>query len=234
MTRMRSVILDCDSTLSTVEGIEELAREHHAEVVELTDAAMRGDVPLEAVYGRRLELVRPDAHAVAALGDLYVSTLVPDAREVIAALRRAGVELAIVSGGLLPAVLVLARALGIDAARVWAVDVRFDAAGGYAGFDAASPLARAGGKRDLLLSPVAAMPRPVMLVGDGATDLEAKPAVDRFVAYAGVAVRASVIEGADAVIRSASLAPLLPLALGDDVPTEPADRTLYEKGVSLL
>src|SRR5690606_739353 len=87
----RTVIFDCDSTLSTIEGIEELARDHRAEVEALTEEAMRGAIPLEEVYGRRLALVRPTRDAVLSLGRRYVETMVPDAAETIAALRAEGV-----------------------------------------------------------------------------------------------------------------------------------------------
>jgi phosphoserine phosphatase len=73
-----------------------------------------------------------------------------------------------------------------------------------------------------------------MLVGDGKTDLEARPVVDLFVAYAGVIERAAVSAAADVVIRSPSLAPVLPLALGDEPPADAAARALYERGVALL
>jgi hypothetical protein len=66
MIHYRTVIFDCDSTLSALEGIEELASDHRREVETLTDAAMRGEVPLDEVYGRRLELIRPTRQAVEA------------------------------------------------------------------------------------------------------------------------------------------------------------------------
>jgi hypothetical protein len=73
-----------------------------------------------------------------------------------------------------------------------------------------------------------------MLVGDGATDAEAAGVVDVFVAYTGVVERASVLSVADAVIRSASLAPVLPLALGGEPPRVGKHRALFNRGVSLL
>lgn len=210
----RSVLFDCDSTLSRVEGIAELAGEHRPEIDRLTDAAMRGAVPLDEVYARRLDLVRPSRARLETLGDEYVAALVPDARETVAALRRDGVDVRVLSGGLRPAVRILARALGLPDAAVAAVDVYFDARGAYAGFDTASPLARSGGKAEMIATWQPAPPRPSMLVGDGATDLEARDVVDCFVAFAGVAERAAVVQGADAVIRVPSLAPVLALARG--------------------
>lgn len=235
LSRVAAVIFDCDSTLSAIEGIDELAGPRRREVEGLTAAAMRGELPLEAVYGRRLELIRPDERRIERLARQYVERLVPDAAAVVLALRTEGIRVRIVSGGLLPAVLAVADALNIAHDDVAAVDIRFDRSGAYAGFDEESPLARSGGKCDVLAAwKAGAADDRTMLVGDGATDAEAAEVVDLFIAYAGVAERAAVIDAADAVIRSASLAPVLPLALGGEAPGAAAHRGLFDKGVSLL
>lgn len=210
--RFRTVLFDCDSTLSTIEGVDELAR-GHPEVHALTEAAMRGEVPLEEVYGRRLEIVRPSRAAVDALGRRYIETMVPGARETVRALLDAGVRVRVISGGLRPAVVALARELGLEDDDVAAVDVYFSADGAYAGYDAASPLARSGGKRVVVEEWLPELPRPILMVGDGATDLEVQGLVDRFVAFAGVVARPAVIAAADDVIREFSLEPLLRIVL---------------------
>jgi phosphoserine phosphatase len=211
-TRFASVWFDCDSTLSAVEGIDELAAlrggRAAAASVRLTQQAMDGALPLEAVYGERLRLIAPTRDEVAALGARYVEQAVPGAREVVARLAGQGIAVGVVSGGLRPAVLALTRWLGIDDARVHAVDVRFGDGGEFIDFDRCSPLARAGGKREIL----AALPpgdRPAALVGDGATDLEAAPAVDLFVGFGGVARRPAVERGAARFIAERDLRPLL-------------------------
>jgi phosphoserine phosphatase len=231
MPRFRTVIFDCDSTLSAIEGIDELAVDCREDVARLTDAAMRGVIPLEEVYGRRLDLVRPTRAALDALGLQYVARLVPDARETIAALRGAGVDVRIVSGGLLPAVLAVATALDLPASRVDAVDISFADDGSYAGFDETSPLTTAGGKRKALER--WNIDRPAMMVGDGITDLEARPVVDIFVAFAGVVERHAVVAVADVVVRANSLAPLLPLVLHVDELVQAPHRSLYARGQAL-
>ena len=231
MPRYRTVLLDCDSTLSAIEGIDELAVQCREEVAALTDAAMRGLIPLEEVYGRRLDLVRPTRAGLDALGREYVARLVPDARETISALHAAGVDVRIISGGLLPAVLAVATALDVPPHQVAAVDIWFDADGDYASFDDASPLTPGGGKR--LAIEQWNVDRPAMMVGDGSTDLEARPVVDLFVAFAGVVERAAVVAVADAVIRANSLAPLLPLVLHVDELAQPAHQSTYARGEAL-
>ncbi|HEY0809396.1 MAG TPA: HAD-IB family phosphatase [Longimicrobiales bacterium] len=230
--RFNSVVFDCDSTLSSIEGIEELAREHRAEVEALTDQAMRGTIPLEQVYGRRLELVRPTRSRVQALGQRYIETLVPDAADTVAALMQEGVHVRVISGGLKPAVVALAAALGVEEEAVEAVDIYFDDNGLYAGFDAASPLAASGGKRRVIQE--WHLSRPVLMVGDGATDQETQPVVDAFAAFTGVIYREPVAAAADYIIRERSLASVLPLALGGQRPTAAAAQAVFDRGVELL
>ena len=201
------VVFDCDSTLSTIEGIEELTA-GHVEIAELTAAAMAGAVPLEEVYGRRLELAGPRIEDMERIGARYAETALPGAAELVGALRASGKRVAIVSGGLLPPVRRFGVSLGVEPGDVHAVDVRFDEEGAYAGFEEGSPLARAGGKLEVIR---AAFPGgDVALVGDGATDLEARDACARFIAFTAVARRPEVVEGADVEVARADLAALLP------------------------
>ena len=205
-----SVVFDCDSTLVTVEGIDELAGDRIDEIRRMTELAMDGAMALEEVYGQRLAIIDPTREAVDAVTRTYLAALVEDARETVAALRWLGKEIRVVSGGLRPPVEALAGALGIAPEHVAAVDIRFDGEGNYLDFERDSPLARSGGKPDVIAD--WELPRPSVLVGDGSTDLEARPAVDCFVAFMGVAYREAVAAGADVVLRSPSLAPVLSLA----------------------
>ncbi len=214
----RTCLFDCDSTLSAIEGIDELAGSLRQDIAELTRRAMAGEVALESVYGLRLERIRPARAAVEALGAQYLQRLVPGARELVAALRFLGKRVCIVSGGLAPAVGALGRALGCESRDVFAVPIEFAPDGSYAGFDARSELARSGGKREL----AARLAReedgaPIVLVGDGMSDLEAAEggALARFVAYGGVVRRPEVFRRARAAADGKDLACLVPLLLSE-------------------
>lgn len=213
-----TIVFDCDSTLSTIEGIEDLARGREEEIKALTDRAMNGELPLEEVYGARLELIRPTREQVERIGERYIETVLPNARELVQALRFLDKRVAIVSGGLLPPVQHLARHLGVDAHEVDAVGIFFDESGDYAGFDLDSPLARAGGKLDVVgeLANGEDAQGPVALIGDGATDLEAAPVCARFIAFGGVERREAVFAGADVTCDVADLAALLPALTTDE------------------
>ena len=217
-------LFDCDSTLSAVEGIDELPTDpdRRQEVAALTDAAMDGDTPLEDVYGRRLSLLNPTQGEIRDVKRKYKSAAVPDAQAVIAALNETGTETWIISGGLLEPVAEFATWLGVDVDRVRAVATHFDPLAGdwwdgagdprYADHDKGH-LTTTTGKAEVIRGAVSSVGRR-MLVGDGVSDLAAADEVDLFVAYAGVVARPTVVSAAAVVINSRSIAPVLALALG--------------------
>ena len=84
------VFFDCDSTLTSVEGIDELARLKGKgwRVSVLTDKAMDGKLDLEEVYERRLRAIYPTREQVRQIAQVYGETKVPDAGIVIQILQR--------------------------------------------------------------------------------------------------------------------------------------------------
>ena len=209
-SRFRTVIFDCDSTLCAIEGIEELSHAHREEIARLTTEAMNGTLPLQEVYGRRLELIRPTTADLARIGALYIERLVAGAAETIDTLRAWGVDVHVLSGGLAPAVRTVARHLGIPDDHVAAVEIDFAPDGSYRGFSGDSLLARSHGKRHWVEAQGDRLAHPILLIGDGMTDLEARPAIEAFAAFTGVVARPEVVRRADVVIAGPSLTALLP------------------------
>ena len=191
------ICFDCDSTLSRIEGIDELARRvgMGEEMSKLTDLAMNGVVPLEAVYERRLSLIRPDQDSINWLADLYIAEIVEGVKEVFASLLAQDKAVHIISGGLRQAILPLAEYLGLPESHVHAVDIYFNEDGSYRNYDLNSPLARTGGKA-VVVGTLKGQGSLVM-VGDGKTDLEAKQAGAYVLGFGGVVDRAIVREQAD-------------------------------------
>jgi phosphoserine phosphatase len=204
------ICFDCDSTLSKIEGIDELARRvgMAEEMSKLTDLAMNGIVPLQDVYGRRLSAIQPDSASIDWVAQLYISEIVDGVKELFGILLAQGKAVHIISGGLRQAILPLAAFLGLPDSHVHAVDVYFNADGSYRGFDEASPLARAGGKAEVVggLKGTGS----IVMVGDGKTDMEAKLAGAYVVGFGGVADREIVREQADIYTVESSLMAVLP------------------------
>lgn len=211
-SKYRFVFFDVDSTLVTIEGIDVLA-DGNPEVVRLTEAAMNGDIPIDEVYGRRLEIIRPTRDAVEALGRQYIRSLVEGARETICTLRDAGAHLHLVTAGISQAIASLATELGIAPANVHAVALQFDDAGDYAGFDRRSLLTRNGGKELVVRAVLSRAKGSSAFIGDGVSDLETKPVVDLFLGFGGVHIRERVQQNADAYVTEPTLQSVLPYLL---------------------
>jgi len=224
------IFFDCDSTLSAIEGIDELARFKGKEwrVSVLTQKAMDGDLDLREVYGKRLAAIRPTRGQLKAIETRYAETMVPDADSVIAALHYLGKHVFIISGGLACPVRGFGARLGVAPDRIRAVDLEYDELAGewwryhdpatqhgqtYFAYDE-SPLTVSSGKPQIVNEMAGDLPGRRMMVGDGSSDLAAKSVVDLFVGFGGVVTRAKVRDESEAFVRVNSLAPILPMAIG--------------------
>lgn len=208
-SKFRFVFFDVDSTLVTIEGIDELAG-GNPEIVRLTEAAMNGSLPVEQVYAKRLEIIRPTRSDIDALAVLYTRSLVDGASETIATLREAGADVHLVTAGIAQAIAPLADLLGVPGRAVHAVPLQFDPNGQYAGFDPRALLARAGGKELTVHAILARSKGAAAFVGDGVTDLETKGVVDLFIGFGGVHSRPRVMENAEVFVTEPRLTAVLP------------------------
>jgi phosphoserine phosphatase len=209
---LKLICFDCDSTLSSIEGIDELARlrgpDVFARVEALTNDAMNGKIRMEDVFGRRMEIVRPGAAEAASVGRLYVETVEPTARATLSLLAKAGWTPVIISGGFRQAIRPLADFLGVG--RVEAVELHFSPDGSYKGYAADYPTTRTGGKAEVIAALRAELgPERVVMVGDGASDLETAPEVDLFVGFGGYVTRQKVKLEAKAFVTSLAAIPAL-------------------------
>jgi phosphoserine phosphatase len=214
VTAFKSIVLDVDSTVSALEGIDWLATQRgpavSTRVEQLTTDAMESRVSLESVYELRLQIIRPTRAEIAALSDVYIATAMTGVRDAVHRWRDAGVRVVLVSGGLRESILPLAAWLGIEAHDVHAVDVLYDAFDVVKAVCEPAPLARRGGKP--LVVEALLLERPSLAVGDGATDAELATVVDRFLAFTGVVRRDAVV--ARAAGEVVSFAALTPIVLG--------------------
>ncbi|MDD5580280.1 MAG: HAD-IB family phosphatase [Methylobacter sp.] len=204
------ICFDCDSTLSKIEGIDELARRvgMGEEMSRLTDAAMNGLIPLEAVYEQRLALIRPDINSINWLASLYIEEIVEGAKDVFTVLAARNKEVHIISGGLFQAILPLAKYLGLPESHVHAVAIYFNEDGSYQNYEQSSPLARTGGKAEICRRLIKSQDSLVM-IGDGKTDMEAGQAGACVIGFGGVADRRVVRELADFYTSESSLVSVL-------------------------
>ena len=194
--RYRQVFFDVDSTLVTVEGVD-LLGEGNDEIARLTAAAMNGEIALEDVYGRRLEMIRPTARRVDELAQRYIASMVEGAETTVRTLQEAGAVVHLVTAGIEQAVRPLAERLNVRS--VHAVRLEFEPDGAYKSF-VPSVLAKVGGKETVVRDIRARAHGKAAFIGDGVSDLEAKPAVDLFIGFGGVHIRPRVRDNADVFV----------------------------------
>lgn len=194
------LFLDCDSTLSTIEGIDELARaagnDVHQQVVALTNATMNGEIPIDEVFAKRLNLIKPDEAICHQVAELYIDHLIPGAEPFVRRMRRDGWTPIIISGGFKPLIEPLAKRLGIE--HVEAVPIFLSQDGRYEGFGDTYPTTRNMGKNEIIQEWKQAHAHPVtIMIGDGISDLETLSDVDLFIGFGGVVERPAIRKGAD-------------------------------------
>ncbi len=96
----------------------------------------------------------------------------------------------------------IAEKLRIPLHRVYANTILFDSKGEYAGFDEKEFTSRDGGKPAVIDRLKSAHGySPVVMVGDGATDMQARPPADGFIGFGGVVERQAVKAGADWFVK---------------------------------
>ena len=209
-SKYRHIFFDVDSTLVTIEGIDILAG-GNPEIVRLTEAAMNGEISVEDVYARRLEIIRPSRSDIDALAARYLASLVDGVEETIAALQAGGANVQLVTAGIEQAILPVAQRLNIR--QVHAVALEFHDDGSYKDFDRRSLLARSGGKELVVRAILTRSKGKSAFIGDGVTDLETKPVVDLFIGFGGVEERARVRENAEVYVTAPTLKAVLPYLL---------------------
>ena len=168
----RLVVMDVDSTLIQDEVIELLA-EHAgraAEVAEVTEAAMRGELDFaQSLHARVATLAGLPATVLEDVRDAV--RLTPGARTLVRTLKRLGFTVALVSGGFVEVVQPLAEELGVDHVRANHLEV---ADGRLTGRVLGEVVDRAG-KASALKEFAALEGLPLsrtVAIGDGANDLD--------------------------------------------------------------
>ncbi len=246
------IFFDCDSTLSTIEGIDELARLKGKElrVGLLTQKAMDGELDLQEVYGKRLQAIKPTRGQLKAIEELYYETIVPDVQAVLDALRFLEKQVFIISGGLAEPVRGFGQRLGIAADHIRAVELEYNELSGdwwryhepqtqhrqtYLDYNE-GPLTVSSGKPEIIEALARGHHGRRLMVGDGSSDLATRSVVDLFVGFGGVVTREKVLRDSDVFVHSESIAPILPLAAGTSGYAKvigTPHQAVFEKGIRL-
>ncbi|CAK9148332.1 unnamed protein product [Ilex paraguariensis] len=198
----KAVCFDVDSTVCLDEGIDELAEFCGAgkAVAEWTARAMNGSVPFEEALAARLSLFNPSLAQVQDFLEKRPPRISPGLDELIKQLRDNGTSVYLVSGGFRQMINPVASILGIPLENIFANKLLFGSSGEFLGFDTNEPTSRSGGKATAVQQIRKAHGyQSLIMIGDGATDLEARQpgGADLFICYGGVQLRETVAAKAD-------------------------------------
>jgi phosphoserine phosphatase len=180
----RLLIADMDSTMITVECIDELADYAgiKAEIASVTEAAMRGELDFAAALDARVALLKGlSADAIDRCRVERVRVM-PGARALVATMRAAGARTILVSGGFTVFAETVAAELGFETV----IANRLGIAGGALDGTVARPIVDAATKLATLERERAACRLGVaatLAVGDGANDIPMIQAAGLGVAY---------------------------------------------------
>jgi phosphoserine phosphatase len=200
----RLIAFDMDSTLINIECVDEIADvvDRKAEVAAITEAAMRGEITdYKASLRKRVALLR--GVTVADLEQVYTERLQlnPGAAELVAACKKAGLKVLLVSGGFTFFTDRVRDQLGIDFTRSNVLEVESGPnCGQLTGRMVDQPwgdICDGAEKRKMLLETCASLdisPKQAIAMGDGANDLPMMAEAGLSVAYhAKPAVRAQAM-----------------------------------------
>lgn len=178
----RLLVMDMDSTLITIETIDELADlvGLKQQVAAITARAMRGEIEYDESLRHRVALLKGlEASALDRVYDERLK-LTPGAETLLAAIKRGGIRTLLVSGGFTRITERLKPRLGLD----YTYANTLDSNDGKLTGEILGRIVNADGKRDELVRVREAMGidrSQVIAIGDGANDL-------KFMAEAGVSV----------------------------------------------
>ena len=206
-SRRRLIVADMDSTMITVECIDELADYAgiKPQIAEVTERAMRGELDFEAALRSRVALLKglPESAIEQCLAERV--RIMPGARELVGTIRANGGHAVLVSGGFTRFTAPVAAEIGFDRA----VSNTLGIVDGFLDGTVTGEIVGATAKKDTLAATLAAKGWQVaeaLAVGDGANDI---PMIE--VAGLGVAYHAKpkTAAAADGCVRHGDLTTIL-------------------------
>jgi phosphoserine phosphatase len=182
--RRKMLVADMDSTMITIECIDELADYAgiKAQVAEVTERAMRGELDFEAALDARVALLKGLDENVIDRCHAERVVIMGGARPLVRTMRANGADCYLVSGGFTVFADRVAQEIGFTRALSNTLEI----AGGVLTGAVARPIVGATAKREVLLAEAAThglAPGDCLAVGDGANDIPMIEAAGLGVAY---------------------------------------------------
>ena len=159
---------------------------------------MEGGMPFQDALQARLEILQPSRQSILNCLKEQTFALTDGVRDVMQALQQKKVDIWLVSGGFRIMIEPVARQLDIPLEKIVANTLLFNDDGSYRSFDPTEPTSADMGKPKALTNIQGRMGyQNMVMVGDGATDAQAKPPAKCFIGFGRIVERAAVKAKAD-------------------------------------
>ncbi|MEI6327314.1 MAG: HAD-IB family phosphatase [Candidatus Roizmanbacteria bacterium] len=194
------VLFDLDSTLTTAETLDLLAKEKgiEAKVKKITSETMDGKKPVAELFARKIKMLSPSKKDRTLIRRIALNNLSSDALELVRMLcRYEHVKIGILSMHFQETVDDVGSFIGCDPTLCFGMHIKHDDIGDYVGYDQNQLMAQENGK-GLIVTEIKKMyPHSVIVhIGDSVSDLATQGKADLFIGYGGIVVRKKVKKAA--------------------------------------
>ena len=187
---MPVVVFDFDSTIISCESLEKILEKKLAnrpeilgKIKKITEGGIRGKIPFSESLAQRLKLAAPTRKDAIEFGEEAIKWLTPGIEALISDLKREGIDIWMISGGIQESLEPVGKKLGIPGNQVQGVKLLWDAEGSFSGIDEEDPFSQSkfSGVQKLATN----WNSPIIGIGDSMSDyhLYEKGAVSHFILF---------------------------------------------------
>lgn len=203
-----NLFFDFDSTIIQTESLDELAKmilkndpKRIKEFEEITTRGMIGDMDFNQSLSNRLELISATKLDINNLIVELKNSLSPSVDYLKKILENKSTNCFVISGGFIDYILPICIELGFKESNIFANKFNYENER-VIGFESTNLLSKSKGKSMLIQS--LNLSKPIVMIGDGYTDLEVKleSVADKFIAFTENISRPIVVENADLICQN--------------------------------
>jgi HAD superfamily phosphoserine phosphatase-like hydrolase len=197
------VLFDLDSTLTTVEWSDRIAKQKgkEGEVKKIAQETQEGKRSFDEAFPLKTNLVAPSKSDLKELVKHYLKNITPKLPGLIKSLSMAGITCGIVTQWYAKAAKAIAKELKMDFAH--GVEVVHDEEWKYKGLLPDQPLLSSDGKKRIVEQIKKAYPgEEVVFIGDKISDINVKEVADRFIGSGINKADTSVLKQADTFVHT--------------------------------
>eukprot|EP01029_Cantina_marsupialis_P010992 TRINITY_DN2472_c1_g1_i1.p1 TRINITY_DN2472_c1_g1~~TRINITY_DN2472_c1_g1_i1.p1 ORF type:complete len:246 (-),score=71.46 TRINITY_DN2472_c1_g1_i1:153-890(-) len=208
------VCFDVDSTILKSETLDEFLNWKHPhmgeEIKQDCEKAMGGQITFQESITSRLSQLEFSKDDISSFQPSSMFEFTDGAFELVSALKKAGKDIFLISGGFKELIGHLPAELGLNESNLLCNEMIFDNGNGYcSGLDESQFTSKTNGKYHAVKMIRDTTDKPnhnIVMVGDGITDWEAKGfgpnGANEFICFTGIVARPPVVEKADAICDS--------------------------------